>query len=66
MARRRLKPKGKTIFHCMTRTAQQVFWLADPEVKDIFIDFYSEVYYCRILGYCVMDNQFLCDAPHKK
>ncbi len=49
MGKKRLKPCGDKVFHhVMTRTAQQVFWLEKPEVKDIFIDlmdFYSQVYF---------------------
>jgi hypothetical protein len=55
MSRRRLKPKGDVVYHhVMTRTAQQKFWLEDPEIKPVFIDlimFYSQVYYVDVLGY---------------
>jgi len=43
----------------MVRCAQGCYWLEEPWVKDIFvdlIDFYSDVYYVKILGYVVMST----------
>ena len=60
MGRRRLKPTGKTVYHhVMTRTAQGVFWLQEPEVKETFnelVDFYTEVYYIKDLARTCMSN----------
>ena len=65
MARKRLKPGGERVYHhVMTRTAQQVYWLEDPEVKKILlelVDFYSQVYYVKVLGFVCMSNHYhLC------
>jgi len=70
MSRRRLKPKGDVVYHhVMTRTAQQKFWLEDPEIKQVFIDlieFYSKVYYVDILGYvCMSNHTHLCLAVRR-
>ncbi len=58
----RLKPTGKVVYHhIMTRTAQQVFWLQEPQVKDIFVDlldFYSQIYAVDALAFCVMSNHY--------
>ena len=61
MARRRLKPGGISFHHVMTRTAQGVFWLEEPQVKDIFddlIDFYTDVYYIKDLARSCMSNHY--------
>ncbi|MCP4407491.1 MAG: hypothetical protein GY807_06975 [Gammaproteobacteria bacterium] len=57
MGRRRLKPTG--FHHVMTRTAQGVFWLEEPQVKEIFndlVDFYIQVYYIEDLARNCMSN----------
>ena len=60
MGKRRLKPTGKTVYHhVMTRTAQGVFWLEEPVVKEIFndvVDFYTQVYYVTDLARICMSN----------
>ena len=60
MGRRRLKPTGEKVFHhVMTRTAQGIFWLEEPEVKEIFneiVDFYTQVYYVTDLARTCMSN----------
>ena len=60
MGKRRLKPTSKAVYHhVMTRTAQGVYWLQEPEVKEIFnelVDFYTQVYYVKDLARTCMSN----------
>ncbi|MDJ0836301.1 MAG: hypothetical protein QNK37_07260 [Acidobacteriota bacterium] len=38
MARRIKLQKDGALYHVMTRTAQQIHWLKDPAVKEMFAD----------------------------
>ena len=61
MAKKRLLLENEvTHYHCMTRTAQEKFWLADPDFKPFWldlIDFYSRVYYIKV-------DAFASERPH--
>jgi len=68
--KRRLKPRDQTVYHhVVTRTAQQQYWLEDPEIKNVIIDlieFHSQVYYVDVLAYAIMDNHYhLCLAVNR-
>ncbi|MDJ0836164.1 MAG: hypothetical protein QNK37_06570 [Acidobacteriota bacterium] len=57
---RRLDPPGeKSYHHVMTKTAQEIFWLEEPEIKEIFVkllEIYGEIYCVKPIGYCLMSN----------
>jgi hypothetical protein len=57
----------RTVYHVMSRTALDGFPIKDVE-KDFMLDLmkrFSELYFTEILGFCLMDNHFLCRALHK-
>ena len=65
----RIKVSGEpTVYHVMSRTALDGFVLGDVE-KDFLLKLMrrlSGLYFAEIIGFCIMGNHFLCEAPHKK
>ena len=59
---KRLKVKGLRVFyHVMTRTAQQEYYLTDPEMKAYFeklLSFFGQIYFVKILSYTVLSNHY--------
>ena len=52
----------KTVYHVMSRTALPGLPLNDVE-KDFFANLIkrkSKLFFTEILGFCIMDNHFLC------
>ncbi len=58
---RRLKVKGQdAYYHVISRTVHQKFLLGNLE-KEMFVRMvkkYSELYFVKVIGYCVMSNHF--------
>ncbi len=58
---RRLKVKGEdAYYHVISRTVHQKFLLGNLE-KEMFVRMvkkYSELYFVKVIGYCVMSNHF--------
>ena len=56
------------VYHVMSHTALDGFVMGDVEKDYLFglIKRLSTIYFAEVLGFCLMDNHYLCAAPHKK
>ena len=65
----RMLNKGeKTVYHVISRTALDGFPFGDIE-KEEFVKIVKQinsVYFSDMIGFCILDNHFLCEASHKK
>jgi len=59
MGRRRFIPKGEHNEHLVSRVAQQEYLFEVEGMKEVYEDllqFFSKVYYVKIIGHVIMDN----------
>jgi len=65
---RMLNNGEKTVYHIISRTALDGFPFGDIE-KEEFVKIVKQinsVYFSDMIGFCILDNHFLCEASHKK
>jgi putative transposase len=65
---RMLNSGEKTVYHIISRTALDGFPFGDIE-KEEFVKIVKQinsVYFSDMIGFCILDNHFLCEASHKK
>ena len=63
----RVKVDGRSIYHTFNRCVDSGAWMDTDYKKEQFREIMRKVEQysgCKVLAYAVMDNHYLCGAPH--